>query len=399
MKQLELTFLLHRGAEHIALHFEPDREFIRKLREHISLRWSRQHKCWYCACREENFKMISALAKGNYRVEHRELSAALRNRKPGEQTKAGLQPKLKKFVQSAAGPFGELNEEKSVELKNFLQQLALKSYSASTVRTYSNELTQYFRALKNKPAVSADPDLLRRYFQYCYDTLKLSEATLHSRINAVKFYYEQVLGREKFFWEIPRPKKPFQLPKVLSEQEIGRLFNAVSNIKHKAILFTAYSAGLRVSEVVHLKIRDVDSDRMQLFIERAKGKKDRYVNLSILLLDVLRAYLVKTKPMPKVYVFENPDQPGKPYAIRSAQKIFFEAKRKAFVNKDVGIHSLRHSFATHMMEKGIDIRYIKDLLGHLSIKTTERYLHVKREMLVNLPSVLDDLNKNIRLDW
>ena len=136
------------------------------------------------------------------------------------------------------------------------------------------------------------------------------------------------------------------------------MFNSITNIKHKAILFTAYSAGLRVSEVINLKIMDVDSERMTLFIERAKGKKDRYVGLSILLLDVLRAYITKASPKPKIYVFENPMNPGQQYSVRSAQKIFQQAKNKAFVNKDVGIHSLRHSFATHLLEKGIDIKKV-----------------------------------------
>ncbi len=121
---------------------------------------------------------------------------------------------------------------------------------------------------------------------------------------------------------------------------------------------------------------------MQLFIQKAKGKKDRYVGLGILLLDVLRAYLKSCRPMPSKYVFENPQKPGESYSIRSAQQIFHDAKTRARINKDVGIHSLRHSFATHLLEKGIDIRYIKDLLGHLSIKTTEKYLHVKRETLI-----------------
>ena len=114
---------------------------------------------------------------------------------------------------------------------------------------------------------------IKDYLQYCHTKLKLSENTLHSRMNALKFYYEQVLKRENFFWEIPRPKKQNQLPKVLSENEIGRLFNSINNIKHKAILFTAYSAGLRVSEVINLKIKDVDSDRMQILMKRLKGKK------------------------------------------------------------------------------------------------------------------------------
>jgi len=186
------------------------------------------------------------------------------------------------------------------------------------------------------------------------------------------------------------PKKPLLLPKVLGEDELGRLFAALNNRKHKAILFTAYSAGLRVSEVVNLKLKHIDSSRMQLLIENAKGKKDRYVGLSIVLLDVLRKYILLSKARPKLYLFES-IEPGVKYSSRSAQQIFLAAKQKAAISKSVTFHSLRHSFATHLLEKGIDIRYIKDLLGHFSIKTTERYLHVKKEKLVNIVSPLDDL--------
>ena len=214
----------------------------------------------------------------------------------------------------------------------------------------------------------------------------------------MKFYYEQVLGREKFFWEIPRPKKPLLLPKLLNEDELRKLFNALSNKKHKAMLFTAYSAGLRVSEVVNLKIADIDSQRMQIFIARAKGKKDRYVNLSPILLDILRKYLLDYKPRPKIYLFESEQTLGG-YPTRTAQQIFANAKKKAGIKKEVGIHSLRHSFATHLLDKGTDIKYIKDLLGHFNIKTTERYLHVSKQQLINIVSPLDDLWKKEGIEW
>ena len=202
-----------------------------------------------------------------------------------------------------------------------------------------------------------------------------------------------------FLFDIPRPKRPQQLPNVLGEREIARLFNAVTNKKHKAILFTAYSAGLRVSEVVNLKLKDIDSDRMQLFIERSKGKKDRYVNLSPVLLDILRQYIQLCTPRPKVYLFEGQGLPGTIYSARTAQKVFQLAREKAGIKKDVSFHSLRHSFATHVLEKGIDIRYIKEILGHFNIKTTERYLHVKREQLINITSPLDDIWKKGSIEW
>ncbi len=214
----------------------------------------------------------------------------------------------------------------------------------------------------------------------------------------MKFYYEQVLGKEKFFWDIPRPKKPLLLPKMLNEIELRNLFNALTNKKHKAMLFTAYSAGLRVSEIVNLKIADIDSKRMQIFISRAKGKKDRYVNLSPILLDILRKYLQEYTPRPKVYLFES-EHTFTAYPTRTAQQIFANAKHKARISKTVGVHSLRHSFATHLLDKGTDIKYIKDLLGHFNIKTTERYLHVSKQKLVNIISPFDDLYKNEEIEW
>lgn len=164
------------------------------------------------------------------------------------------------------------------------------------------------------------------------------------------------------------------------------------------MLFTAYSAGLRVSEVVNLKIKDIDSSRMQIFISRSKGKKDRLVNLSPVLLDILRSYLRHYAPGPKFYLFES-EQTGTAYPARTVQQIFWLAKTKAGIQKEIGIHSLRHSFATHLLDKGTDIRYIKDLLGHFDIKTTERYLHVSNNQLVNIASPFDDLWAKGGLEW
>ena len=152
----------------------------------------------------------------------------------------------------------------------------------------------------------------------------------------------------------------------------------------------AYSAGLRVSEVTELQICHVDSDRMQLLISRSKGDKDRYVNLSPIVRDILRQYLRLSSPRPVKYLFEGM-QPGIAYSDRSAEKVFENAKKKAGIIKEITFHCLRHSFATHLLEKGVDVKYIQEILGHFSIKTTMRYLHVRKETLVNVASPLDDL--------
>jgi integrase/recombinase XerD len=271
---------------------------------------------------------------------------------------------------------GQLCPANKEALDSYIQTLVLKAYSDSTIRTYRNAFFQLLKELKHIPAESLDIERIKKYIQYCFEKLQLSESTVYSRINALKFYYEEVLGREKMFIEMPRPKRRLILPKVLGENELSRLFNAVSNLKHKAILFTAYSAGLRVSEVTTLQLNHIDSDRMQIYIKCAKGKKDRYAGLSPLVLDVLREYIKQSKPRPLKYIFEGM-QPGIAYSDRSAQKVFENAKNKARITKEITFHGLRHSFATHLLEKGVDVKYIQELLGHFNIKTTQRYLHEK----------------------
>ena len=291
-----------------------------------------------------------------------------------------------------------LNKANLKAFSTFQQQLQLKSYSPSTLKTYSNEFFQLLKLLGNVAVSDLTVEQIRKYILYCIQKEGLHEFTIHSRINAIKFYFEKCLARERMFIDIPRPKKPLQLPKVLGEQELSRLFNALSCKKHKALLFTAYSAGLRVSEVVHLELKHIDSDRMQILIQRAKGKKDRYVGLSPVLLDILRAYVKGCKTRPRQYLFEGA-VPGQPYEVRTAQKVFQIARAKAGIRKEVSFHCLRHSFATHLLEKGIDIRYIKDLLGHFDIRTTERYLHVRKEHLVNIISPLDEVWKKGGIEW
>ena len=266
--------------------------------------------------------------------------------------------------------------------------LLLKSYSPSTIKIYCTEFSQLLYLLKDKQVDSLTPERLRSYFLYCATKLKLSENMIYSRINAIKFYFEQVLHHEKlFFEEIPRPQKRSSLPKVFSKNDIVRLFAQVDNPKHVLMLKLCYGMGLRVSEIVNLKIIDIDSGRMLVHIEKAKGKKDRYVTLPASILDDLRNYYRAYRP--KTYLFEG--QYGGHYAIRSVQAVFKNAMQKAKINKSVGIHGLRHSYATHLLESGTDIFFIQKLLGHRDIKTTEIYAKVSNRQLGNIKSPLDDL--------
>ena len=277
------------------------------------------------------------------------------------------------------------NQEATTQM---IQQLQLKGYSPSTIRTYINELIQFLAALKNTPAGSLSTERIKNYLQYCVVTLQLKEATLHSRLNALKFYYEQVLLKEKFFFEIPRPKKPLQLPKVISEEKIVDGLMAVQNIKHRSLLLLAYSAGLRVSEAVSLRITDINSDRMQIHIKSAKGKKDRMVTLSTTILGLLRQYYILYRP--NTWLFEG-QYAGEHISSRSAQQVFKEAYKNLGLPPNCSFHSLRHSFATHLLENGTDITYIQKLLGHNDIKTTLIYTKVSIRDSCKIESPLDKI--------
>ncbi|MGH2565067.1 MAG: tyrosine-type recombinase/integrase, partial [Ginsengibacter sp.] len=309
METVILKPLLHRGQQCIGIYCVQNATLNYHIQKKGNAKWSRTCTCWYVPCTEKNYEQLAKALRDKAILETGELKKYLLEKKNNTgikkiQLPVPVIPVKNKNPQPVTRP-ARLCKENYEAFQNFQQQLVLKSYSTSTIRTYTNEFMQFLQTIGSVTAKDFTTKRIKDYLQYCFEKLKLSENTLHSRMNALKFYYESVLKKEKFFWEIPRPKKPLQLPKVLGEQELEKLFNALINKKHKAILFTAYSAGLRVSEVAALKIKHVDSSRMQILVENAKGKKDRYVSLSPVLLDILREYIKMYKPQPKIYLFES----------------------------------------------------------------------------------------------
>ena len=398
METIHLYIIVHKGEERIAVGIPNIFVINNSLRNIPGIKWSRTKKRWHLPISRESVDELIRCTNGIAVINIDMLSEQLKKKK-----KEAISKDQKQIVEEEPFNIQKLDEielkknippklsaENKEALKLYLQRLIIKAYSPKTLKTYKNEFTRFLVKLQHIAANTLNATHIMKYMEYCAVEEKLSENTMHSRLNAIKFYYENVLEQDKILWEIPRAKRPFILPRVLSEAELKRMFASVKNLKHKAILFTAYSAGLRVSEVVKLRLQDIDSERMQIFVERAKGKKDRMVNLSILLLDILRQYIKLQKPRPHYFLFENEDN-NEPYSVRSAQVIFQRAKNMAGIKKDIGFHSLRHSFATHLLEKGIDVKYIKEILGHFDIRTTERYLHVSKESLVNIISPLDTL--------
>jgi integrase/recombinase XerD len=379
-EKIKYALVTHRGESRILVKFPYNQTWINRLRKTTDAKWSKTLQAWHIADTvEHRIKCKIALEHEAWKTREEKLTAA-------HKTKT----KNLKAVNYLGKLIDSINAHIIPKVK---QHLILLAYSPSTIKTYTNEISIFLQHIGKRNADTLTTDNLKAYLHYCLEKLHLSENTIHSRLNAIKFYYEQVLKKEKLFWEIPRPKKPLQLPKVLSETELKKLFDAANNLKHKAILFVAYSAGLRVSEIINLRLQDIDREREQLFIHCSKGKKDRYVRLSPLVLDVLEQYYKLSKVKPINYLFEGMEK-GKPYTIRSAQQIFSDCKNKAGIIKSLSFHSLRHSFATHILEKGVDIRFIKEILGHFDIKTTERYLHIRRDVLINIESPIDSLYKS-----
>ncbi|MTE25743.1 MULTISPECIES: tyrosine-type recombinase/integrase [Winogradskyella] len=267
------------------------------------------------------------------------------------------------------------------------EQLTLKRYSQSTKRIYLAEFYHLLNLLDDYYVGDLNPKRLKDYFLYCIKVKKMGERKMNGKINAIKFYFEQVLHRPKMFFDIPRPKKPQTLPKMLSKSEVKKLFRVTTNLKHRIALQLSYGMGLRVSEVVGLKINDIDSKRMVVHVKGAKGKKDRYVPLPKSILPALREYYKVYRP--KLYLLEG--QYGGAYAVSSLQQVFKNAMKKARIKKEIGIHGLRHSYATHLLESGADMRFIQELLGHNSIKTTQVYTKVTPRSKSKITSPLDSL--------
>lgn len=396
MITITLQPLFHKGAEQIAMIYENKNSINTVVKKIKGVRWSQTNKCWYLPLSRENYNAIVAATKDIATLDTAALKQYLQKRekivaiKSAAAEKPVLTPKNLISYQ--------ISNANMQQLQRMVEALQLAGNPATTIKSYKNEFKQLLLLLNKKAVETLTSEEVRRYMLYCANELQISPGTLNSRLNALKYYFENILHREKFFVDLPRAKKPLNLPNVLAESEMSKLFNAIKNKKHKAILFTAYSAGLRVSEVTKLQHTHIDAARMQILVKSAKGDKDRFVMLSPMVLDVLRNYIKGLHPRPAKYIFEG-FVADTYYSDRSAQEIFTKAKRLAGIQKHLTFHSLRHSFATHLLEKGTDVKYIQELLGHFDIKTTLRYLHVARKDLVNIVSPLDDIWKKGGIEW
>ncbi|MDZ7859759.1 MAG: site-specific tyrosine recombinase/integron integrase [Candidatus Krumholzibacteriota bacterium] len=269
-----------------------------------------------------------------------------------------------------------------------INQLKLRGYSPRTLKVYIQHARAFVRFTGKSPARTGKKEILN-YMMYLTKEKKVSLSYRNQTVSALKFLYKYVLKKPWVIEELPRPKKASRLPVVLSAREVSRLLSEVPNRKHKAIMVVAYSAGLRVGEVVRLKVSDIDPERMMIHVKGGKGRKDRYTILSVLALNVLRDYAYFYKP--KKWLFPG-GREGRHITERSVQKVVAGAAKKAGIRKHVTTHTLRHSFGTHLLENGTDLRYIQELLGHKSARTTQIYTHVSKRDLARIVSPLDRMD-------
>lgn len=286
------------------------------------------------------------------------------------------------------------SEKIQIELDRNHQKMVLKGFSNTTIRNYQHALKQFFSYFEKEDYKAISKDQIEGFVFHLLSKYKISEQKQNLLINAIKCYYEHTLGMPREYYNITRPKKSKNLPNVLSVDEVRLLLNHPKNIKHKAILHTIYAAGLRIGEVIRLRVKDIRSDDGYIFIKDSKGKKDRHTVLSPMLLVLLRQYFRQYKP--SYWLFEGQD--GGQYSSKSIQNIYRKAVKETHSNPWSTPHTLRHSFATHLMQQGVNIRYIQSALGHSSSKTTEVYTRILGINNKTLKSPLDTLYESVTFE-
>lgn len=270
---------------------------------------------------------------------------------------------------------------------SYIEELVIRRYSPATIENYRSQFAAFLRYIHPKGSEAIEEADIRRYMRHLVEERRVSGSTQNIAINAIKFYLEKVQKGKRTVYAVERPRGEEKLPVVLSEAEMVALLEQTGNLKHKCILYILYSAGLRMSEVLALKPADLDPDRGIINVRGGKHNKDRVTLLSKVTFDLIRRYTDKYQP--GEWLFEGPG--GKPYSPRSVNAIIKRSAKKAGITKNVSAHKLRHSFATHLLEHGTDLRYIQSLLGHESSRTTERYTHVTTRGLDQIVSPLDNL--------
>ena len=362
--EIKLNYDHHRNQEVVLIRFDYNTRLIEEVKKLPGSRWSQTKRCWYIPA--NNFHLDTLL-----------------NRISGI---ADIDASNIKDRSASNISTGRIKKSFLTKLpKGYLEILEQKRYAKSTINTYTSYFRQFVDYFSGQSLEKVSVEQINDYLLKLIRKESMSPSKQNQLINAIKFYYEKVLGREKQYYTINRPRKTKALPKVITEDELFKMLEVASNNKNKVIIGLIYSAGLRRSELIQLRKQDLVTDKGMIFVRGAKGKKDRTTILSDMIVGFLDTYFNEYKP--NYWVVEGPNR--KQYSETSVLNIIKNTAKKADISRTVTPHMLRHSFATHLLEQGVDLRHIQMLLGHSSSKTTEIYTHVSKKSLANIKSPLD----------
>ena len=376
-KIIRIETVTRNSENHVLIRFGFDEELITLVKQLPGIRWSAADKAWQMPNTKENVNRIFLLFRGKAWVDYN----ALKSQKP-ENTPARKDTNAGMILRK------QLNESVLKKIDQFVMWLQSKRYGENTIKTYSDALRTFLRFHHGIPLNEITNDHIIKFNVEYIAKGHYSAAFQNQVVNAVKLFFSTVENTVLDIQSVHRPRREKLLPNVLSKQEVKAILDAPKNIKHKAMLSLIYSCGLRRSELLNLKITDIDSKRGLVIIKQSKGKKDRIVPLGLKILQLLREYYLSYKP--KKWLFEGQNKEEQ-YSEQSLGKVLKMSVESAGIRKPVSLHWLRHSYATHLLESGTDLRYIQEILGHSSSRTTEIYTHVSTKSLQQIKSPFDDL--------
>ena len=376
---IHIQELQHKAEWRYVLFYDYSITLNNLMRNLPNATYSATHKTWHFPLNEESKTMLQNLAKQYPHI--------LLKKKVQPPTPL-LDKAMHKTVVDTVKQPKALSSQHLQKLADFKKWMHSKRYSQSSIDTYSEALKIFWLYFETKEvnAITND-DVIEFNNDYILKN-NLSASYQNQVVNAIKLFYRTQYDKLLNPDVVHRPRREHKLPNVLSKEEIKLILQAHGNIKHKTMLSLIYSCGLRCGELINLKIGDIDSKRKLVLIKQSKGKKDRIAPLSEKILELLREYYKAYKP--KLFLFEGQNGNGK-YDERSLQNVLKQSLTKCHINKSVTLHWLRHSYATHLLEAGTDLRYIQEILGHSSSRTTEIYTHVSTKSLQNIVSPFDSL--------
>ena len=373
---VKIDLATHREKKVVQLHFIKNEAVLTKLRSINNLRWSQTMCCWYIPHQKNILSLLFSQLKGTAFIDYEALKEVTKENEAFNTTNDVINTLL------------PLKEESQAKVQSLVNWMRSKRYSESTISTYTEALKTFLRFYADKEIRHITNDDLVKFNNEYILKNKLSASFQNQIVNAVKLFFRTIELKSMETELIHRPKRAHRLPNVLSKEEVKAILNAHGNLKHKAMLSLIYSCGLRCGELLRLKFEHLDERRKLLIVKQSKGKKDRIVPLSIKTIELLRDY-TKTY-QPKEFLFEGQHE-GTMYDERSLQQVLKQSLKKVGIAKPVTLHWLRHSYATHLLEGGTDLRYIQEILGHSRSTTTEIYTQVTTKSIQNVVSPFDSL--------